>query len=156
MSLLYKLAIPLLDNDLRKEDFEAKEGFINVYSYNKNRPDLDNHVFLIYDASVHNPEREYRFYNMKNLYKRYIEYINNKAYYIYVFPCIDADLRNLLNKGAKPKNVNNSSRILTFWCGWENDVNNYMFYKSYKLYNNWESVPEYDYRLSEEEMMLNR
>lgn len=154
MSLLNKLAIPLLDDDLRKEDFDTTKGFVGVYSYNKNRPDLNNHMFLLYDASIHNPEREYRFIKSKNLYKRYVEYINDKPYYIYVFPCINYDLKNLLNKGVKPKNTDNSSRIVTFWCGWERDVSDYMFYKSYKLYNDWESVPEYDYRKSETELLL--
>lgn len=156
MSLLYKLVVPLLDSHLCMEDFDSKKGFIDAYGYDKNKPYLNNHVFLVYDASIQDHERNVRFRELTNLYKRYVEYINNKPYYIYVFPCLSADVKNLLNKGEKPKDVNNNARIASFWRGWESDVNEYMFYKSYKLYNTWESVPEYDYRPSVEEIILYR
>lgn len=146
MSLILKMAIPLLDDNLCMEDFLKENGFIEAYTYDKNRPYLDNHIFLMYDHSVPDFERDIRFRSLHNMYDKRIEYIKNKPYIIYSFVLINSELRPLIHKGIKPSNTKNLTKINAFWRGWDKELNEYMFYKSKKLYNNWESVPEYDYR----------
>lgn len=154
MSLLYRLVIPMIDEELQLEDFDKNSGFVGIYAYNKNKPSLDRHIFLLYDMKKMDVNKAYKFSRLKNLYSKKIEFIKNKAYYVYTFPRISSDIDNLLRKGEKPKSIKNNNRITSFWRGHYDDISEYMFYRPWKLYNDWESVPEYDYRQSIEDMLL--
>lgn len=69
-----------------------------------------------------------------------------KPYIIYSFTLVNSELKPLIHKGIKPSSVKNLTKINAFWRGWDKELNEYMFHKSKKLCNDWESVPEYDYR----------
>ena len=146
MSLILKQAIPLLDDNLCMEDFLEDNGFVNAYTYDKNRPYLNNHVFLMFDPAIPNFERDVRFRSLNNMYDKKVEYIKGKPYIIYSFTLVNSELKPLIHKGIKPYSVKNLTKINAFWRGWDKELNEYMFHKSKKLCNNWESVPEYDYR----------
>lgn len=149
MSLMNKLIVPLLDEVLVKEDFDPISGFVDAYSYDKNRPNLDNHTFLMYDLTVNTKEfgnREARFAKLTNLYSTKVEYINGKPYKIFAFTNINTDIKNIL-KGEKPKNTNSVVHILSFWRGYDTEVNNAMLTnKPERFTHTLESVPEYDFR----------
>ena len=49
-----KLIIPLLDDKFTSFIVSDKAGFINAYTWNKNKPYIDNCIFLMYDATIIN------------------------------------------------------------------------------------------------------
>jgi hypothetical protein len=149
MSTQMKLLIPLLDKNITKEDLTPEAGFVDVYVFDKNRPSIDNCIFLMYDLSVKTTkayDRECRFAKCENLHDFKVDYINGKAYKIFAFTISGEDIRNLYN-GYKPKKKENVVRILSFWCGYDEDVNNTMLInKPERLSRDWKTIPEYDYR----------
>lgn len=158
MSTQMKLIIPLLDPNIKLSDITKKAGFINGYTYNKNKPYLDNHIFLMYDAYESNPytwERETRFSNSKNLYgKEYIR-ANSKDYVLYSFVITNADIKQLL-KGLRHKKSESFARICSFWNGKDPQVNKYLCDLLPGLSCSGESVPEEDYLMTHEECIAKR
>lgn len=144
-----KLMIPLLDENIKLEDLDEKAGFVDAFVHDKNRPYLDNHIFLVYDISKNTTERgrhEHNFAFCKNIYNEKVVYIKGKPYKIVAFPMIGSELRNLYN-GFRPIQKNNVVRILSFWRGYDEDVNDEMLTaKAKRLDRDWKSIPEYDYQ----------
>ena len=59
--------VPLLDDNLTWRDLTVESGFINAYTSDKNRPYLEDKVFLVYDSSVNTRESLDRYCKLKNL-----------------------------------------------------------------------------------------
>ena len=143
-----KLIIPLLDKCITKEDLSKEAGFVDAYVFDKNRPYIEDCIFLMYDISKPTKEagiREHHFYNCTNLYNTKVSYIDGVPYKIFAFKIIDKDVRDLYN-GFKPKKYTNVVRILSFWRGYDNDVNKTMLTnKPERISRDWKTIPEYDY-----------
>ena len=139
----------MLDPVLKKEDLTKESGFVDAYIFDKNRPYIENSIFLMYDLSVANKtsnEREYRMRSCKNMSGSLIEFINGKAYKIYTFPLVGADIKKVF-KGFKPSSMEGAARVLKFWNGTDTSVNMTMLDRSVtKMYLDWKTVPEFDYR----------
>lgn len=151
MSIMMKLIIPLLDDALTKEDVTEEAGFVNAYMFDKNRPYLDNHIFLVYKLPIQGKEafnREVNFStNCKNIQGYTVQEIKGIPYKIYAFPIINPDIKRILNECRKPGYVKSSVRIMSFWRGYDNDVNNIMFLNMLGgISRDWNSIPEYDYK----------
>lgn len=151
MSNAMKLIIPLLDENLVKEDFTEKAGFVNAYMFDKNRPYLDNHVFLVYKLPIKGKEAFNREVNFStkctNIQGFTVQEINGKPYKIYAFPIINSDIKQILEKGRKPKYTKSSIRILSFWGCSDKEVNEMLLTNTIKGVGlDWNSVPEYDYK----------
>ena len=107
--------VPLLDDNLTWNDLTVESG----YTTDKNRPFLEEKVFLVYDSSVNTKESIERFRKFKkldSLYNtRYIT-INNKHYTIYCLsnPKYKKDINNLQSTG-KTYNVEAALEINRFW-----------------------------------------
>lgn len=151
MSTQMKLIIPLLDKNITKEDLTNTAGFVDAYVYDKNRPAIDNCIFLMYDMSKTTAEtgrREHNFAKCTNIHSIKVEYIGGKPFKIFAFKIIGKDVKDLLN-GYKPKQYNNVVRILSFWRGYDDDVNKTMLInKPERISRDWKTIPEYDYRPS--------
>lgn len=48
--------VPLCDNNITWRDLTVESGFINAFTIDKNRPFLEDKVFLVYDSSVNTAE----------------------------------------------------------------------------------------------------
>lgn len=148
MSLHMKLMIPLLDKSITKEDLSTEAGFVDAFVFDKNRPGIEDCIFLMYDLSKTTKEsgaREHHFYNCTNLYNAKVSYINGTPYKIFAFKMIGKDVKNLY-QGFKPKEYNNVVRILSFWRGYDDDVNKTMLInKPGRISLDWKTIPEYDY-----------
>lgn len=149
MSTYLKVLIPLLDPVLKKEDLTKESGFVDAYIFDKNRPYIENSIFLMYDLGIANKtsnEREYRMRSCKNVSNSLIEFIGGKAYKIYAFPLVGADMKKVF-KGFKPVSMGGANRVLGFWGGTDSSVNMTMLDRSVtKMYLDWKTVPEFDYR----------
>ena len=149
MSTQMKLIIPLLDKNITKEDLTKDAGFVDAYIFDKNRPGIEDCIFLMYDLSKTTKatgKREHHFANCVNLHSTKVEYIGGKPFKIFAFKLVSKDLKDLLN-GYKPKQYNNVVRILSFWRGYDDDVNKTMLInKPERISRDWKTIPEYDYR----------
>ena len=153
-----KLIIPLLDENITKEDLTKESGFVDAYVFDKNRPYIDNCIFLVYDISKPTKEtgaHEHRFYKCTNIHNTHVAFINGKSYKIVAFKMIGKDIKSLYN-GFKPKEYCNTMRILSFWRGYDEDVNKTMLInKPERISRDWKTIPEYDY-LPEPQMGFGR
>lgn len=146
-----KLIIPLLDEALVKEDFTKEAGFVNAYMFDKNRPYLDNHIFLVYKLPIQGKEAFNREVNFStkctNIQGFTVQEIKGEPYKIYAFPILNSDIKRILEKREKPKYTKSSIRILAFWRGYDDDVNAIMLTnKPERISLDWNSIPEYDYK----------
>lgn len=111
--------IPLLDDNLTWRDLTVESGFVNAYTSDKNRPYLEDKVFLLYDSSVNTRESLDRFCKFKNLdtvhNTTYIT-IDNKPYTVYCFNSIKyrKDINSLKNYG-KTFSLDSALEINRFW-----------------------------------------
>lgn len=147
MSTQMKLIIPLLDDKFTSFIVSDKAGFINAYTWNKNKPYIDNCIFLMYDATIINKDtqlRDHIIYNSPNLYKKENVIINKHYYTIYAICIIDSDIKEFL-QGLRHKKTVSASKIMSFWGGKDEKVNKYLMgiLSSYTCTG--ESVPEEDY-----------
>lgn len=148
MSLQAKLILPFVDNNISLDDITKESGFINMFLHNKNNPELDNHVFFMYegkDLTEQNANVFDKFRKLKNFYKYKVIQVNNHAYRLYTFVLtnplakkIHRDQYNLLDK-------DDEINILKFWKLSDDEVNNHIFYVKHFIEKDNDSVPEEDY-----------
>lgn len=114
MSNILKTIIPLIDDNISKEDINESEGFINAYTEDINRPYLDCHVFLMYNwDDIKSVRVFYKFRNLSSFYGYKIIYIKGKPYIVYTF--VSNSLINRLKRGTAILRDVNKLRILQFW-----------------------------------------
>jgi hypothetical protein len=154
MSLQMKLIIPLLDKEITKEDLSPEAGFIDAYSYDINRPAIENCIFLMYDADSRTDEanRRYgKFEKLSTLRSSKVIYVDKKAYIVYAFVIIDTDIKNLL-KGVRHTKNASYLRFVQFWGTGDGVVNHYLLVPTTCFNYEARSVPEEDYRPTLDEL----
>ena len=113
MSNIYKAIIPLIDNSISLDDIQD-ETFVGCFVEDKNRPYLDNHLFLLYKWGENKSIKVfYKFKQSKSFYGYRVMYINGESYIVYAFtsnPNI-----NRLKKGNAILEDVSKLRILRFW-----------------------------------------
>ena len=113
-----KYIIPLLDDNLVKEDICVDTGFVNAYTEDVNRPWHSNNIFLLYKV-----ENTYQaFITFKKLTKLdtlktwYPLRIKGKSYRMFVFQkCNSSYIKELINVGASFGNVKAMKSYIDFW-----------------------------------------
>ena len=111
--------VPLMDDNLTWRDLTVESGFINAYTTDKNRPYLEDKVFLVYDSEVNTKESLERYCKFEHLdtvfNKRYIT-INKHHYTVYCLnnPKYKKDINQLKSIG-KVYNAQTASEITCFW-----------------------------------------
>lgn len=153
MSTQIKLIIPLLNKNIKKTHLTERAGFVNAYTWDKNRPFLDNHIFLLYDDSIRTEDSSKRFYEfskMDSLYDMKYIYINNHMYVLYIFNIIDSDIKYFL-KGLRHKKDSTFARILQFWGGDDISILKYLNKTLTAYCCTGESVPEEDFTVTLDE-----
>lgn len=112
--------VPLCNDNITWRDLTVESGFINAYTTDKNRPYLEDMVFLVYDSSVNTVESLERFRKLAKLDTlhniRYIT-INKKHYTVYCFnnPKYKKEIVHLRESG-KACNFNACLDIQSFWA----------------------------------------
>lgn len=116
MSNLLKLAIPLLNTDIKLSDIDSTTGFVGAYFEDINKPYLTDHMFLMYDDTVKGDNVAKRFYKLSKLnscYGKRIITIKGKLYTVYIFT-INSTIKRLRD-GNIMLSVDQKQRILDFW-----------------------------------------
>lgn len=149
MSTQMKLIIPLLDEGLSKDLLSPEAGFIEAYNSDINNPNLDNHIFLVYDGDLSIPGNYYRnerMMKMKNLYQRHTVHIKGFLLMIYIFCIMCPSIRHII-KGNIILNDKSKLNIFRFW-GTDEDV--YMAIATNAQFDVLSAmVPEQDRQLSQ-------
>ena len=146
MSLLYKLIIPFLDENITKEDISPEAGFVDAYCRDINRPYLEHFIFLLYDAQINTKEahlREIKFSKLKTIHSKKIYVKDNHYYYVYAFPIINPAIDNLL-LGIRPTTIESNIVLVKFYGIEDVDIINYLF-KGSTWGNLNSTLPEEDY-----------
>lgn len=149
MSTQIKLIIPLLDENITKNDFSKESGFVNAYVYNKNKPDLLSHLFLLYDGENRTYEKAKiieKFSKLKSLYSQKAMWIGGHYYLLYTLTLIGKKMRDLL-QGIPSFEEEDVVKTLKFWNLEENDVNRILLGIDPSLSTDDTSVPEEDYSI---------
>ena len=147
MSDLIKLAIPLIDNELNLTDISKETGFVGAYFEDMNRPYLDYHIFLLYDANAKGSKvwtTMQKLKNFKSFYNQRILYINKKPYYLYTFTSNTAI--NNRHNGRIWLNENCKLRVLQFWQFTDNWVSTNVMRGTMTCEPDRSSGPEEDYQ----------
>lgn len=147
MSTQIKLIIPLLDPNITKDDISPEAGFYNAYIYDINKPSLVDNIFLVYKLGVNDKKaraREERFKESKYIKSTRYAKIDGEWYIVYVFVILNKDI-NFIKQALPTSSVKNTFRILSFWKGSDNAVNNAVLYPSEPYSIQTEHLPEEDY-----------
>lgn len=143
--------VPLCDDNITWRDLTVESGFINAYTTDKNRPFLEDKVFLVYDSSVNTVESletHCKMCKLDSYYnKRYIT-INKKHYTVYCLcnPKYAKDIKRLRNNG-KASTLDAMLSINRFWEGINvPELPMRLFYRHYRFGDSIEAeLPEEDY-----------
>ena len=143
--------VPLYDDNLTWRDLTTESGFVNAFTMDKNRPFLENKLFLAYDSSVNTKESLEVHCKMSKLdsyyNKRYIT-INKKHYTIYCLnnPKYIKDINNL-RKNGKTITPDAMLEINRFWKGINvPELASRLFFNNYRFGESIEAeLPEEDY-----------
>lgn len=147
MSNLMKIAIPLLNENLTLQDIQKQSGFVDAYFEDINKPALDSHLFLMYDADTKGNDFANCLYKLKNLDNRYsnrVAYIKNKPYYVYTFTINNVIRR--LRDGNIILNPAQKQRVLEFWNHKDGWITNNILLGTMYEHPNASILPEEDYR----------
>lgn len=111
--------VPLIDDNITWRDLTVESGFINAFDTDKNRPYLEDKVFLMYDSSVNTKESLNRFLKFNKLDTRYSTTyitIDKKHYTVYCLsnPKYKKDINSLTTNG-KTYSLEAKLEINRFW-----------------------------------------
>ena len=151
MSLHTKLILPLIDENLTLEDISPKTGFVDIYTFDINRPSLTNYVFLMYKVD---PTEEFirvknKLTALKTFYSKKHVKINNVLYIIYTF-IINTSIKYIRKNAPSMLNKDDKVKIGKFWKYTDVDVTDFLLGYNY-IGNKFEDVviPEEDYSPSD-------
>lgn len=85
MSILTKLILPLVDNGLASSYLNKNDGFVDAFLKDINKPDLDNHIFLVYEETTLPNYIRIMLTGLPTFYSKYIERIKGKYYEVFAF-----------------------------------------------------------------------
>lgn len=145
MSLLEKIIIPLIDEDLSFGDISPQSGFIDSYTIDPDKPCGENAVYLTYDDSFRTDETKRcasRLEQIKTVKYRYVKMINNKPVMVYKL-YIKPEIKNLFS-GKVELTPRQMMRIFSFW-GYNSDVSLYLCENKYKSVEVKHEMPAEDY-----------
>ena len=147
--LMAKLIIPLLDDNIAKEDVSENSGLVGIYTEDINKPYLDNHIFLMYDTDVNTIEamnRYRKFRQLDTLYNYRYVIINRKHYIIYTFTRVNnKEINNIIDNGLVLKHKD-ALNIYNFWKDLDEKTSRRIFRINYTNSIDLKSVlPEEDY-----------
>lgn len=149
MSKHFKTIIPLLSNDLVLDDIKVENGFVGAFSYDINRPTLDQHIFLLYIYNVTNffKERDARLKACPTFRSRRTVRIKGFLIVCYTFYNNQRSIRSIIDDRWLV-NDEDKLRIFKFWNFTDNDINQYMLHPDINLFSETFKqvvIPEWDY-----------
>lgn len=116
MTNFEKILLPLVVENISKEDICPESGFIDTYTVDVDRPSWQNEFFIVYNDFIRSEKsinRARKFENSGNLKRVYVKCINNKPCIVYSF-WIDRTLKKLYDD-TFILNAKQKFKIAQFW-----------------------------------------
>lgn len=146
-----KCLIPLINNKLSSNDTSKSIGFAGIYFGDKNKPYIENCMFLLYklDNSIEQYDLVNKFKTFNNLYTTYILKVNNIYYRVFVFTINYAnknDINSIKNGYLNNISLLNKYRISNYYSS-DSDLFCKLFINN-KTNDALYDLPEEDYKVS--------
>lgn len=148
MNFVHKFILPLLSDKLTLDDISLDSGFCGMATKDKNRPYLDNHIFLIYSIKMTNKAIAVRKkLESLGIHNKIDCKINGESYRIFCFPIIGKTIPTLMSNIIGLTD-NETLQVYKFWKFTDDDINRKMVDITYfpELFKE-SIVPEFDYSL---------
>lgn len=116
MTNFEKILLPLVVENISKEDICPESGFIDTYTVDVDRPSWQNEFFIVYNDFIRSKKsinRARKFENSGNLKRVYVKCINNKPCIVYSF-WIDRTLKRLYDD-TFILNSKQKFKVAQFW-----------------------------------------
>lgn len=130
MSKFAKVVMPLIENDIKLGDFTEESGFVDVYTYDPDRPGDYRSIYFVVNDDVRNAlsiDRARRFSKSPNLKGIYSKRCNNIPLLVYRFN-INASISKM-KSGVISLSHDERVRVLQFW-GLTSDIGRLLLYNS--------------------------
>ena len=116
MSKFAKVAMPLIMNDIKLDDFSEKSGFIDVYTYDPDNPGDYRSIYFVVNDDVRNAlsiDRARRFIKSPSFKGVYTKRCDNIPYMVYKFSMTPSICK--IKDGVISPTLEERTRILQFW-----------------------------------------
>jgi len=116
MSKFAKVVMPLIEKNLKLDDFSAESGFIDVYTEDPDRPGDYRSIYFVVNNDVRNAlsiDRARRFTKSASLKGVYTKRCNNIPYMVYKFGMTPSIYK--MKNGVISPTFDERARILQFW-----------------------------------------
>ena len=148
------LIVPLIDEGICEEDLSEDAGFVDAFTYDKNRPYLDKHCFLMYKntGTIQSLNTKKKLSSLPTYYNKRFVKIKGEHYTVFTFVILNKDIEQL-KKGCLFKDTKSQVRILNFWSTKSDDLANQVLLSNFRFgypINN--VLPEIDYEPREWEI----
>lgn len=126
MTILEKIVIPLIDENLNIGDISPNSGLIDSYTSDPDKPFLEEGIFLVYDDTLRTEDTKKaasKLNSLSSLRYTYVKYVENKPYFVYNF-YPTTEWKKLLT-GHIVLTPKQTKRIIEFW-GELSEVSDYI------------------------------
>lgn len=116
MSKFAKVVMPLIEKNLKLDDFSDESGFIDVYTEDPDRPGNYRSIYFVVNDDVRNAlsiDRARRFIKSPNLKGVFIKRCNNVPYMVYEFNMTPSAYK--MKDGVISPTLEERTQILQFW-----------------------------------------
>lgn len=130
MSKFAKVAIPLIMNDIKLDDFSEESGFIDIYTYDPDHPGDYRSIYFVVNDDVRNAlsiDRARRFVKSPSFKGSYVKRCNNTPYKVYKLNMTPSVSK--MKNGVISPTYDERARILQFW-GITSDIGRLLIHNS--------------------------
>lgn len=116
MSKFAKVVMPLIEKNLKLDDFSDESGFIDVYTEDPDRPGNYRSIYFVVNDDVRNAlsiDRARRFIKSPNLKGVFTKRCNNIPYMVYEFNMTPSTYK--MKDGVISPTFEERTQILQFW-----------------------------------------
>ena len=108
--------MPLIEKNLKLDDFSAESGFVDVYTEDPDKPGDYRSIYFVVNDDVRNAlsiDRARRFAKSTSIKGVYIKRCNNIPYMVYKFSMTPSTYK--MKEGVISPTLEERTRILQFW-----------------------------------------
>lgn len=116
MSKFAEVIMPLIEKNLKLDDFSEESGFVDVYTLDPDKPGDYRSIYFVVNDDVRNAlsiDRARRFAKSSNIRGVYTKRCNNIPYIVYKFNMTPSTYK--MKNGVISPTFDERTRILQFW-----------------------------------------
>ena len=116
MSKFAKVVMPLIEKNLKLDDFSVESGFVDIYTYDPDNPGDYRSIYFVVNDDVRtalSKDRARRYVKSPSLKGIYTKRCNNMPYMVYKFSMTPSTYK--MKDGVISPTLEERARILQFW-----------------------------------------